>query len=629
MKKYIICSLVALMFSFNALGQERIKEIENKLEALAKEVPQLNLEVDFSVVGVSIQEFLRGIAESNNLNISIDPSLQVKVYNNFTNEKVKNILVFLCREYELDIRFTGSIMSFYKYIAPEEPKPEEKPKEANVTYNRGGDSFSCDLKNDSIESVIKKITLQTGKNVILAPDVPEGKIMHGFIHQMPFEQALDKLALTNNLVLTKTEDGFFILGDRETEDGSGGTKKSGSSSSKNKKSSSKSDDFSVTVSEKNGEKIISFSATDMAIADAIKEVSAETGNNYFLFAEPKGKTTTVVNGVTYDQFLNFLLQGSEFTYSTEEGIYLIGERKYEGLRSSKVVKLQYRSCSEIIDFIPAEIKTGVEIKEFSELNSFLLSGSTPQIVEIEAFIKEIDQVVPMVMIEVILVDIKKGKTISTGISAGLADTTTGGSLLPGLNLVLSSKSLNKFLPVNLGRVTRDFYIGLSALEDQDFANVRSMPKLATLNGHEATMTIGETRYYKLQTQNVVGSITNNTIITDQWKSVQADLSINIKPFLSGDDQVTLNIDVGISDFIGAPPENAPPPSSTRKFTSMVRVRDQEMILLGGMERVARAESGKGVPFLSRIPVLKWFFSSKTRSKEKSISYVFIKPSIIH
>ncbi|MHC5954149.1 hypothetical protein ACYTX9_09555, partial [Streptococcus pyogenes] len=81
-------------------------------------VPGLNEKVDISVSGVSVQEFLRGLAESNNLNISVDPTLSFRVYNNFTNEKVYNILLFLAKEYDLEIRFVGTIISFYKYSAP-------------------------------------------------------------------------------------------------------------------------------------------------------------------------------------------------------------------------------------------------------------------------------------------------------------------------------------------------------------------------------------------------------------------------------------------------------------------------------------------------------------------------------
>ena len=62
---------------------------------------------------------------------------------------------------------------------------------------------------------------------------------------------------------------------------------------------------------------------------------------------------------------------------------------------------------------------------------------------------------------------------------------------------------------------------------------------------------------------------------------------------------------------------------------MIRVRNDEMVMLGGMETISKTEAGDGLPVLSRIPIIKWFFSSRSRSKSKSVQVVFIKPTIIH
>jgi type IV pilus assembly protein PilQ len=345
----------------------------------------------------------------------------------------------------------------------------------------------------------------------------------------------------------------------------------------------------------------------------------------------------MVYNVLYDEFLSYLLKGTDYTYKKDEGLYLIGDRKLEGLRASKVLQLQYRSVDKIMEVIPADIKKNVEIKEFKELNSLLMTGSLPQILEIEAFLKELDRVVPMVMIEVLLLDVRKSRTVKTGISAGLSDSIkTGGTFLPGFDMTFSSRSINDFLnflgtnnTLNLGRVSPNFYLGLSALEDNSNVEVRSMPKLSTLNGHDANLSIGSTRYYFVETQNTLGTLTTSTIRTRQWNPVQANLDINIKPLVSGDDQVTLEIDISISDFLDSPSADAPPPASNSKFKSMVRVRNEEMIALGGIERTEKSRKGSGVPILSRIPVIKWLFSSRTNARNKVVSVVFIKPIIIY
>jgi type IV pilus assembly protein PilQ len=170
---------------------------------------------------------------------------------------------------------------------------------------------------------------------------------------------------------------------------------------------------------------------------------------------------------------------------------------------------------------------------------------------------------------------------------------------------------------------------LSALETNGDADVRQTPKLSTLNGHDASLTIGSTVYYSVRTQNVSNSLTPITTVTEQFNSVQANLGITIKPVVSGDDQVTLTIDVSFTDFIGKAPASGPPPSSTSQFKSIIRVRNEEMIVLGGLERLEKSENTSGTPILSRIPVLRWLFSSREKTKNKLVSVVFIKPTIIY
>jgi len=148
----------------------------------------------------------------------------------------------------------------------------------------------------------------------------------------------------------------------------------------------------------------------------------------------------------------------------DKGIFRIGDGKDEGLRSKKLIQLQYRSVDSLLAIIPAQLKEGIEIREFKELNCFLVSGSQPQIKEIEAFVKQVDNLVPMVTIEVILLDVTKSHTVTTGISAGTADSVvrTGGSILGagGLNYTFGSLDVNQFLNkiglnnvFNLGRVS--------------------------------------------------------------------------------------------------------------------------------------------------------------------------------
>lgn len=634
--------LMILLLTVKVNSQEnvdnRLARIENKLKALSVMVPSLNEKVQLSMSGASASEFLKALAQANNLNINVDPKVDFKVYYNFTNETALNVLLFVAKEYNLDINLIGSIMSITKVVSPTVIPPK---KEIKVTFDAANDRLGFELNNDSLGLVAKKISQLSQKNVVVPVNLL-GKMVSAFIAAAPFETALDKLSYANGLKLQKTDDQVYIF--QSLEDGeelyiNGDNATAVKKSNKPSMAGAAPSGTANVTSKKNqtGPKLISIDAVNSPILELIKSTSVEAEVNYFIYSDIKGSVTTKLTNISYDNFLTALLKGTEYTFKREGGLYLIGDRKLEGLRSSRIVQLQHRSLDTIQMMIPTEWKKGVEIKEFREQNTLLLSGSAPQVNEIENYIKQIDRIVPMVLIEVTLVDVRKGKMIKTGITAGVSDSIKkGGTILPGLNYTFGSNAINSVLSklgnntsMNLGKVPANFYVTLNALENNSNVEIRSVPKLSTLNGHSAKLSIGSSRYYSQKTQNIVPSLSSQTIITEQFTEVNANLEIEIKPVVSGDDQVTLNIKVNISDFIGSPPPNAPPPTSTSMFSSIIRAKNEDMIVLGGLERTETTETGNGIPLLSRIPLLKWLFSSKEKSNSKVVTLVFIKPTILY
>lgn len=614
--------------------EERIDLLENKLVGLSASVPGLKQKVEVGLSGVSIQEFLRALAQANQLNINVDPMLNIKISSNVTNENALNVLLFLAKSYDLEINVIGSIITVAQY-SPPVVNPVYVPKDIPVQYGASG-NLSMELNSDSLVHVTRKISRLSGKNIVV-PFSLKTKLVSGFFTDAPFETALEKLAFANDLKLEKTSDQVFIFQPlAEGEELYINADKNTDVRKQMKPSQTGTVPSSFNVDKKG--KLLTIDALNTPIIDLVKSAANETGANYFLYSELKGNISTKVNNMSFDHFLTAMFNGTDYTYKVEHGIYLIGDRKLEGLRRNKVLQLQYRAIDTIMMMIPTELKKGIEIKEFKEQNTLLLSGSSPQIAEVEAYIKELDKLVPMVLIEVTLLDVRKGHTTKTGISAGVADSVvkTRGQLFSGVDMTLGASTINDLLGklgsnsvFNIGKVTPNFYVKLNALEGTENAEIRQVPKLATLNGHTANLSIGTTRYYVTKTQNVFSSVNTQTVFTEQFNKVEANLAIGITPLVSGDDQVTLKIMVEISDFIGIPPANAPPPTSTSKFESIIRAHNEDMIVLGGMERTERSETGSGVPFLSRIPVIKWLFSSRERTKSKVVTLVFIKPTIIY
>lgn len=628
-----IVSLMLVLFVGSISAQDRFITIEEKLKELSKTSLGLNNKVEYSIDNITLQNFISGLAESNNLNISIDNSLSAVVSNNFSGVNVSEVLLFLCKKYDLDINFIGSIMSIVKYTPPPAEPPKPLQRQIKVAYDKEKNLLSVDLMNDSLTAFAKVVTKATGRNILISPDM-SGKLVNGYIQNMPLANALGKLAFANSFKITETPDSTYLIEkpDATAQNQLEGNPKTRKQDNKNSPKELAGLDFKVT------EGLITASANNLPIADVIAVAAGEFKYNYFFFSEMKGNVTMNVKNMTYEDFLRYVLNGTTFTFKNENGIYLFGDRSMEGLRATKSVSLKYRTVDKVVDFIPPDLKKDVDIKTFPDLNSIILSGSQPRINEIEAFIRDIDKVVPVIYIELIIAEVNKTHTVATGIEAGIGTkpVTTGGTVFPAPNMTISAQSINDLLSgingfggINLGNVTPNFYLNLKAMESNGLLKMHSTPKLATLNGHKATLSSGETQYYLETTNNIVGSLSPTQQISQQYKSTNASLTLTIEPMVSGDEQITLDITVKQSTFTARVSQNAPPGTISRDFQSLIRVKNDDMVILGGLDQNSINDSGSGVPFLSRIPVIKWLFSSRTRAKVNNRLTVFIKATVIH
>ncbi len=632
--KRIVCVLLLLTTTITQAQQDRFLTIEAKLKELAAVSPGLNEKVELSVNGVAIQEFIRGLATTNNLNVSIDAGLNARVVNNFTNVTVADVLLFLCKKYDLDIAFIGNIMSFTQYAAPPIPIQPYVAKTIKITYDKASDLLTMDLANDSLSTVAKEITKISEKNVVFAPEL-SAKMVNGYIQAMAFAPAMDKFAFANDLKITPTSDNFYLIEKKGAVSDIAGVNGQNNSGKKTRTAANINPGVSIKV-ENN---LITLDASNLPISDILSAASEELKTNYFLFTDPKGNASLNVKNATFDDFLNLLFTSTEYTFKKENDIYLIGDRGMEGLRGTKVISLKYRTVEKVIDFIPADLKKGIEVKTFTDQNSLIVCGSQPRIAELEAFIRDIDRVVPVISIEVMIVDVNNNHTVASGIKAGLADkpTVTGGTVFPELNLNLGAGAINSIISginglglVNLGKVTPNFYLNLQLLEQNGDVKINSTPLLSTLNGNKATMSIGETRYYQEKNTNVISTQSTTTVESKVYKPLQAEFSMSINPIVSGDEQITLEISVKQSSFTNqSAGEGSPFNTTSRDFQSLIRVKNQEMIMLGGLDNDTKNATSSGVPVLSRIPVIRWFFSSRTRTKAKSKLTIFIKPTVIY
>ncbi len=609
----------------------RLESVSGLLDSLATgSMSGLAAKVRMDVSDTPLSEFIGLIASANKLNISVAPNVSITVSHRFTDVTVKDVLLFFCTTYQLDIELVRSILLVRPYVRPLSVEPVYEEKKLAIEYDSALDRLTINLKNDSLALLAKQLTQVTGKNVLVAGSARDVRVT-GFIKAMPLLSGIEMLASTNNLVLKKNNDHFLF---DKYDDPAGRVKKMESPTGKPATSAKSS--LEVQVSDKKAGGYISVYSRQIPLVELIHEIAHRLNLNFYIFSLPDQLVTVQFSEMTFEQILDKILTPTDHTYKLVDGVYLIGARAMEGLRTSSVYKMQFRSIEDIDKIVPPEIKKDVQLTVFKELNAVILSGSTPQISEICAFLKALDEPVPNILIEVIVVDFRNGYTIETGINAILSDNTvvpqTTGKVFPGVDLTLGTNLITELFQraniVNLGEITPRLYVTLKALENSNNITIRSTPKLSTLNGHDAVLSIGQSVYYVQETQVITPGVTPLTRVTKEFKEVEANLTISIKPIVSGNEHVTLNINAEFSNFLPAEIEGAPPGNATRQFNSMIRIRNGEMIVLGGLEEVSRSSTQSGVPLLARIPIIKWLFSSRKKEKTQNRLVVFIKPVVV-
>jgi type IV pilus assembly protein PilQ len=610
------------------LAQDRNKEFVHVLDSLSKTTPALTERVDFTVNELPLHEFIRGIANEAGLNVNLDPGLNQMVSNNFTNVQVKDLLLFIQSNYPVEISIIGNILNIRRILIP----PPPASPTIIIDYNSGNEIVSIEVNSAPIDQVGREITRQTGRNVVVTPGT-NGITVRSFIKEMPFDNALEKMAFGNNFKVTKTEDGFYLFEPKvktvTNQIPAQRGRNHNSSQANNRPVSLVVNAYSIDS--------INVKAENASLKELLVKVFEALNVPFQFIGEVDDRATIDVTGVSLDVLLEDVFAGLKTSARKMNDIWWVGPRETIEIKEVRLVQMRYRTIDSLVHIIPKNLKDGVDILEYPDLNSLILAGSNDRLEYLEQFIKRIDKVVPVILIEVLIIDNKDSRALSTGISAGIAEepVTSSGTVMPGVDLTLGAGDINKVIDglnghgwVNLGKVNPNFYMTLQALEENGVIEVRSTPQLSTMNGHKATMSIGRTEYYKEELNVMYGTVTSSSQKTTTYKPVEAELKLDIRPLVAGNQEVTLNVSVEQSDFTERIEKNAPPGKVTRKFESLIRIKDQEMILLGGLEEASQKNTTSGIPLLARIPVIKWLFSSRVKSKSESKLNIFIKPTII-
>ena len=162
----------------------------------------------------------------------------------------------------------------------------------------------------------------------------------------------------------------------------------------------------------------------------------------------------------------------------------------------------------------------------------------------------------------------------------------------------------------------------------------SSPRVMTLNNQPALISVGKELFYKITTASTAASGGGSTSAQgEEINSVFAGILLDITPEIDDSGMITLKINPSISDTIGSTTSSdgkrsMPPDLVRRQLASVIKVKDGEHAILGGLISTKEGVESSKVPILGDIPILSYAFNRKVDTKTTEELVLIITPHII-
>lgn len=182
---------------------------------------------------------------------------------------------------------------------------------------------------------------------------------------------------------------------------------------------------------------------------------------------------------------------------------------------------------------------------------------------------------------------------------------------------------------------RDFEYAIDLLSTQGTVQVLSSPRISTVNNQKAVIKVGQDEFFvtDISTNTITAGSSINTNDSPELTPFFSGIALDVTPQISESGDVILHIHPSISKVeeqqkvIGG--ELVPLASSTvRESDSIVRARDGQLVVIGGLMEDAANDDNGGVPFLKELPGVGNLFKQKAQSSVKSELVILLKPIIV-
>jgi general secretion pathway protein D len=351
--------------------------------------------------------------------------------------------------------------------------------------------------------------------------------------------------------------------------------------------------------------------------------------------------TIDLNHSTLDEALNYisLLTKTFYKPLSSNTIFVTQDnptkrRDYEEY-VTRIFYLQNAYNNQELTEIMTAMRTVTEVRRVFPVNSqyaIVVRGTADQVALAEKILLDLDKPKPEVVVDVLVMEANRTRTRDLAL-------TPLSSGRPGLGSPVNFTGGGTSGAVPLNRV-RDLGTGdwsvvvpsflVQALLSDRQTRVLTTPQVRAVDGQKATLRLGDR--YPYATGSFLpgtGAVGVSPFISTQFQFAEVGINVDLTPRVHGE-EISLQVEFEISNIrdrvdVGGLSQ---PVIGQRKVTHIIRAREGEVTLIGGLMQANVSRTRSGVPGLMNIPLLGRLFSSENLENANSDLLVALVPRVV-
>jgi MSHA biogenesis protein MshL len=262
-----------------------------------------------------------------------------------------------------------------------------------------------------------------------------------------------------------------------------------------------------------------------------------------------------------------------------------------------------------------------------------------------------------VMLEAKILEVELSKDAQTGVNWSAFGNFLNGALsltalAPGITLSGSTGQIDVTAATTAAATSGKAFYGvafqhanfstlLTFLETQGKVQVLSSPRIATINNQKAVLKVGSDELYVTGVSSSISSTGSSTtsVPSVTLQPFFSGIALDVTPQIDKDGMVMLHVHPSISTVTEKQKSinlgslgsyKLPLAASTISETdSIVRVRDGQIVAIGGLMQQEQREENSQVPGLGDAPVVGGLFRQKATVMRKRELVILMKTTVIH